>query len=374
MLNMKIGVPRERKTLEKRVALTPSGAEELIRHGHEVLIEKGAGEGSFFPDEEYRKAGCKIADTLADVWNDSELIVKVKEPHEEEYQYFRSDMAIFDYLHLAGLPDVAKAMLEKGITGIAYELVQTEDHRLPLLEPMSEIAGQLSVLNGANALLSQHGGRGMLMGGAIGVPACNVVVIGAGIAGRNAADVALGMGAHVTILDIDYRKLEAVKVAWNGRIQTRYSTGVTVVEECSRAQLVIGAVLVPGHSAPKVISRKAIESMEEGSVFVDISVDQGGCAETTRTTSLAEPTYKELGVIHYAVPNMPAQTPRTSTMALTAATLPYIIKLADSGVDTAIRKYPELNAAVNTYQGKLTNQAVSDSIGIDYTPLDTLLG
>jgi len=371
---MRIGIPKERKALEKRIALTPDGALELTKRGHEVLIEKSAGEGSFFPDEAYLEVGCKIASSLEEVWSSVDLLVKVKEPHESEFPFFRKDLAIFDFLHLASMPDVANAMLEGGVTGIAYELVSSVDRRLPLLEPMSEVAGKLSVLNGSYFLLSQNGGRGVLAGGTVGVKPANIVVIGAGIAGRAAAQTAIGMGARVTILDVDYIKLERVQMQFGNKIETQHSTKGSIERACLEADLVIGAVLIPGAAAPKLVTRDMIKSMKEGSVFVDISIDQGGCAETIRPTSLENPVYVEDGVIHYGVCNMPAQTPRTSTLALTAVTLPYIMKMAAAGtVQEAMRQHPELRNALNTHQGMLTNQAVSEAVNHKFTPIDEAL-
>ncbi len=370
---MIIGIPKERKTLEKRVALTPDGAFELVQAGHTVLIEQDAGLGSFFENELYKKAGAEIVATLAEVWQRSELIVKVKEPHESEYQYFRPGLAIFDYLHLAGLPAVADALLEKQVTGIAYELVQTHERKLPLLEPMSEVAGKLSVLNGAYFLLAQHGGRGVLLGGAVGVPPAEVVILGAGIAGRAACTVALGMGAQVSVLDIQHDPLDKIRSEFHGAVRTIYSTKASLARACEDADLLISAVLIPGARAPKLITREMIKSMPRGSVFVDISIDQGGSSETTRVTSLETPTYVEEGVIHYAVPNMPAQTARTSTMALTSVTLPYIKRLANHGVLPALKKYPDLAQALCTYQGKFTNAAVHAELGKSYLDLGDVL-
>jgi alanine dehydrogenase len=370
---MIIGVPRERKTLEKRVALTPDGAAELTKKGHTILIEHNAGAGSFFSDDDYRSAGCEIAPTLTSVWSRAELIVKVKEPHEEEYPLFRPGLALFDYLHLASMPEVAAKLLAAKVTGIAYELVQTTDRRLPLLEPMSEVAGKLSVLNGSYFLLAQNGGRGVLLGGTVGVAPGKVVIIGAGIAGRNAAEVALGMGARVTILDVDYRKLEAAKIQFNNRAIVVHSTRPSLERAMRNADLLIGAVLIPGAAAPRLITREMIASMKQGSVFVDISIDQGGCSETIRPTSLDEPVYVHDGVVHYGVCNMPAQTPRTSTLALTAATLPYIIELADRGIQGALTSNPLLRAAVNTHGGMMTNQPCGESLSIPYVPIETAL-
>lgn len=363
---MIIGVPRERKTLEKRVALTPDGAYELTRRGHTVLIEKDAGAGSFFDDEAYKRVGCRVVPTLREVWSEAELVVKVKEPHEEEYQYFRPGLALFDYLHLASMPDVTQALLRGGVTGIAYELVQLEDRRLPLLEPMSEVAGKLSVLNGGYFLLSQNQGRGLLLGGTIGVMPADVVIIGAGIAGRAACEMALGMGADVTVLDLDYLKLERIKAQFGGRARVLHSTQGSLERAVASADLMIGAVLVPGAAAPKIVTRKMIGSMKRGSVFVDISIDQGGCAETSKPTSLDAPTYTVDGVIHYGVCNMPAQTPVTSTMALTAATFPYVLQLAEKGVMQALKESQPLRSAVNTYRGQVTNEAVASSLGLGW--------
>lgn len=374
---MIIGIPRERKTLEKRVALTPDGAQELIKDGHQVLIETNAGMGSFFEDQAYSAVGCQIVKTLEDVWSRAELLVKVKEPDASEYKFFRKDLILFDYLHLASMPDVTEAMLKGKVTGIAYELVQTRQRRLPLLEPMSEVAGKLSVINGASCLLSQNGGRGMLLGGAIGVTPAQVVIIGAGIAGRAACEVALGTGANVTILDVSHAALEQVKYQFNSRARGIYSTRSSLAREVQEADLLIGAVLVPGARAPKLITREMIKSMKKGAVFVDISIDQGGCAETIAPTSLDQPTFEVDGVIHYGVCNMPAQTPRTSTMALTAATLPYIKRIAKLGLSKALEEEPgqhnELRGALNVHNGLLTNKAVSEATGFEYTPIEEAL-
>ena len=370
---MIIGVPRERKTLEKRVAITPFGAQELVKAGNEVLIETGAGEGADFSDKQFTAAGCKIVKTLGEVWNNSELIVKVKEPHELEYEYFRKDVVLFNYLHLASMPDVADAMLKGGLTSIAYELVQLPDGRLPLLEPMSEVAGKLSVLNGSYFLLSQKGGRGVLLGGVVGVPQAEVVILGAGIAGQCACEMALGMGAHVTVLDINYKKLEALHIRYGALVRTVHSTPGSIEAALRTADLVIGAVLVPGASTPKLITREMVKNMRKGSVFVDISIDQGGCSETSRPTSLDEPVFIEEGVVHYGVCNMPAQTARTSTMALTAATLPYVKIIAKEGLIDAMKLKRELRNAVNTVDGKITNLIVGDSLGLPVTPVEEML-
>ncbi len=370
---MIVGVPRERKTLEKRVAVTPDGAAELVRRGHKVLIENNAGAGALFQDSDYVKVGCQIVPTLKDVWTKADLIVKVKEPHESEYEFFRKDLLLFDYLHLASMPDLTHKMLKGKITGFAYELVEASDGRHPLLDPMSEVAGKLSVLNGAFYLLAQNGGRGVLLGGTTAVAPRDVVIIGAGIAGTNACEIAVGMGAQVTLLDISSRALERIKLRFGNRVRTVISTTASLSREISKADLLVGAVLVPGAAAPKIITRDMVRSMKKGSVFVDISIDQGGCAETIHATGLDNPVYEEEGVIHYGVCNMPAQTPRTSTMALTAATLPYVIKLADQGMK-ACSTTPELRCSLNTINGLLTNEAVSQAVsGTSYTPIDKAL-
>jgi alanine dehydrogenase len=374
---MIIGIPRERKTLEKRVALTPDGAAELIKDGNKVLIEKDAGAGSYFDNQSYTAVGCEIVPSLEDVWSRAELLVKVKEPHESEYQYFREDLVLFDYLHLASMPDVTKALLKGKITSIAYELVQTKNKRLPLLEPMSEIAGKLSVINGATCLLSQNGGRGLLLGGAIGVEPARVVIIGAGIAGRAACEVALGMGAIVSVLDVSYAALENIKFQFGSRARGIYSTRSSLARQVEQADLLIGAVLIPGAAAPKLVTKEMIKSMKKGAAFIDISIDQGGCAETIKPTNLDNPTFEVDGVIHYGVCNMPAQTPRTSTMALTAATLPYIKRMAKLGFKEALAQkgseHNELRLAINTYRGALTNKAVSEANGIECITIDQAL-
>lgn len=370
---MIIGIPRERKTLEKRIALTPEGAKELTLRGHTVLIEKDAGAGSFFDDKQYVDAGAQIVPTLKEVWERADLVVKVKEPHESEFDYFRPGLALFDYLHLASLPTVAAALVKGKVTGIAYELVKTSTGRLPLLEPMSEVAGKLSILNGANFLLSQNGGRGILLGGTTETEPAEVVIIGAGISGLAACDVAAGAGARVTILDNNYEKLEKIRLRYGNQVRAIMSTAASLPREVSRADLLVGAVLVPGAAAPKIITRDMIKRMKRGAVFVDISIDQGGCAETSRPTNLDAPVYVEDGVIHYGVCNMPAQTPRTSTMALTNTTLPYIIKLADMGIERALKESVELRGALNTHDGKLTNEPVSEAVKIPYTPIEQAL-
>ena len=361
---MIIGIPRERKTLEKRVAVTPHGAKELVAAGHELLIEKEAGLGSFYSDQDYLDVGCKIVKTLKEVW-DAELVVKVKEPDQEEYQYLREDLILFDYLHLSGLPGVAEHLLRAKTTGIAYESLQLEG-RLPLLEPMSEVAGRLSAQLGAHYLLTQKGGRGVLLGGTEKVTAGTVTVIGAGIAGTAAIDVAYGMGANLNVLDINQERLDQLKAKYPDRMTTCLSSPEMIAEIAPATDLMILAVLVPGAKAPMVLNREHVESMPQGSVLIDIAIDQGGAAETIKPTSLKEPTYVDSGVIHYAVPNMPSQVARTATEALTQATLPYIKLIADHGLDVATAQSAELASAVNTYKGYLTNHEVAKSLAKEY--------
>ncbi|MEY4667842.1 MAG: hypothetical protein RL518_541 [Pseudomonadota bacterium] len=367
---MRIGVPRERKTLEKRVAVTPQGAGELIQLGHSVLIETGAGVGSSFPDSAYREVGCEIVPTLAEVWGKAELLVKVKEPDESEFQFFRPDLILFDYLHLASLPKVADALLRSRITAFAYENLRTTEGRLPLLEPMSEVAGKLSVLNGSYYLLSQNGGRGVLLGGATGSPAAKVVIIGAGIAGQAACSTAVGMGAHVTVVDISKEKLEFITKRFGDLVHTVISTPQSLAASCKDADLLIGAVLVPGAATPRIITREMIRSMGPQAVFVDISIDQGGCAETIKPTSLDNPVYEVDGVIHYGVCNMPAQTPRTSTFALTTATLPYIKEIAKNGLAKTLATSAAMQSALTCFNGLLTNRPTADALHKEFTPVE----
>lgn len=370
---MRIGVPRERKILEKRIALSPQGAKDLISSGHVVQIEEGAGIGAGFGDELYRSAGCLIADSLRKVWENSDLVVKVKEPHEDEYQYFRPGLILFDYLHLAGLPKVARVLLDSKVSGVAYELVQSESGRLPLLEPMSEIAGKLSVINGSTYLLSQYNGRGVLLGGTSTVAAANVTVLGFGIAGQAAVALARNLGAKVTIIERKLEKRLLARQIFGLSVSILDSTPENIIQACAEADLLIGAVLVPGAAAPVILTRNIISKMKPGAVFVDISIDQGGCSETSRATSLAEPIFIENGVTHYCVPNMPAQAPLTATLALTTETLPYLKLLADKGLTTAAKESAELAKAVNVYNGFITCKATADALNLEYKNLSDLL-
>lgn len=360
---MIIGVPRERKTAERRVAITPHGVRELQRIGAKVLVETNAGELSGFANEEYIDCGAEIVETLADVWNRCDLLVKVKEPAPEEFEFFRPGLAVFSFLHLAVAPELTTALVEKGVTGLDYDLVALDSGRLPILEPMSIIAGKLSIQCGAYALQANCGGRGVLLGGSVGVPPAKVVVLGAGAAGSNAARVALGMGAEVSILDINTEKL-APFTDTGMRARTVYSTPTALENELGNADLLIGSVLIPGALAPKLVSEKLMQSMRAGSVLVDISIDQGGVADTSRPTTITDPTYIEHGVVHYCVTNMPALVPRTSTIALTNATLPWIKMLVTKGIDQTLRTSAPMLRSLTNYKGKLTNKEIGEATGI----------
>ena len=360
---MVIGVVKEVKNGETRVGLVPSGVVDLRESGHEVLVESGAGEGSSIPDEDYSKAGAILVDAAKDVWRQAEIVIKVKEPQPGEVACMRPGLVLFTYLHLAPLPELTRQLLEGGITGIAYETVQEADGRLPLLEPMSEVAGRLSVQVGGQYLEKSYRGRGVLLGGVPGVPPAEVVIVGGGIVGTNAARVAEGLGARVTIIDRNLDRLRQLDDMFLGKVATLASNSSHIAEALPRADLLIGAVLVPGRSAPKVIRRDMIRTMKKGSVFVDVAIDQGGCAETSRPTSHSEPVYELDGVLHYCVPNVPALVPNTSTFALTNATLPFLKRLADQGVEVAIAENAALRCGVNTYRGALTSPPVAESQG-----------
>lgn len=358
---MKIGIPREIKNNEKRVSLTPLGAKTLVAMGNRVLVEHDAGAGSGFGDEQYVKAGAKIVPAAGDVWSDSELVIKVKEPIGPEFGLMKEGQVLFTYLHLAADEALMRKLLEKKIIGIAYETVQHDDGSLPLLAPMSEIAGRLAIQAGCAALEAKSGGKGILLPGVAGVPPAKVVIIGGGMAGHNAAHVAIGMGAHVTILDVDIRKLRYLDDIFQGRAATVISNTYAIHEYISRADLVIGSVLIPGARAPKLITRDMLPGMEPGSCLVDIAIDQGGCAETSKPTTHSDPTYIVDGIVHYCVANMPGAVPRTSTLALTNATLPYIVKLASSGYQKALAANPGFASGLNVHKGALTCNAVAEA-------------
>lgn len=370
---MKIGLPKEIKDNEYRVGLTPAGVHALVNAGHELFVQKTAGEGSGFTDEQYAKTGATLLDTADEVWATGDMIVKVKEPVAPEYPRMRENQLLFTYLHLAPELELTKQMMERKVTGVAYETITDIHGKLPLLTPMSEVAGRMSVQVGATYLEKMNGGRGILLGGVPGVPAANVVIIGGGIVGTEAAKMAVGLGAKVTIIDRNLDRLRQLDDIFLSKVQTLASSKYAIEEAISHADLVIGAVLVVGAAAPKLVTRDMLHLIPNGAVLVDVAVDQGGCFETTHATTHSNPTYYEEGVLHYCVANMPGAVPRTSTFALTNATLPYALDLANKGFEKAITDDPGLREGVNTYAGKCTYEAVATSQGIEYTPLDSLL-
>ena len=363
---MIIGVPKEIKEGEKRVGMTPQGVDALVAHGHRVLVEERAGEGSGFSDQEYRKAGAILVEKAKDVWDEGEIVVKVKEPLEPEFPLMRPGQILFTYLHLAANRELTLKLMECRIVGIGYETVQGQDGSLPLLRPMSEIAGRASVLAGGMCLEARHGGRGVLLCGASGVPPAKVVILGAGVVGTNACKVALGIGARVSILDIHPERLSYIHDITQGHIATFISNRMTIGEEIAGADLVIGAVLIPGAHAPKLVTRQMLKRMRPGSAVVDISVDQGGCFETTRPTTHENPTYVEEGIVHYCVTNIPGGFPRTSTFALTNATFPYVLEIADKGYGKAMEENAALRKGLNLIDGKVVYQAVAESFGLPF--------
>jgi len=371
---MKIGLPKEIKDNEYRVGLTPAGVQALAHAGHEVYVQKTAGEGSGFTDEQYVKAGGKLLDSADEVWQTGDMIVKVKEPIAPEYPRMRENQLLFTYLHLAPEFELTKQMMDRKVTGVAYETITDVHGKLPLLTPMSEVAGRMSVQVGATYLEKMNGGRGILLGGVPGVPAANVVIIGGGIVGTEAAKMAVGLGAKVTIIDRNLDRLRQLDDIFLSKVQTLASSRYAIEEAISHADLVIGAVLVVGAAAPKLVTRDMLHLIPNGAVLVDVAVDQGGCFETTHATTHSNPTYYEEGVLHYCVANMPGAVPRTSTFALTNATLPYALDLANKGFEQAIKDDDGLREGVNTYAGKLTYEAVATSQNLEYTPLDGLLG
>ncbi|KUN84370.1 alanine dehydrogenase [Streptomyces bungoensis] len=374
MIHVKVGIPREVKNNEFRVAITPAGVHELVRHGHQVVVERNAGVGSSIPNEEYVAAGAQILDTADEVWASADLLLKVKEPVAEEYHRLRKDQILFTYLHLAASRECTDALLESGTTAIAYETVELPSRALPLLAPMSEVAGRLAPQVGAYHLMARNGGRGVLPGGVPGVPAGKAVIIGGGVSGWNAAQIAIGLGFHVTLLDKDINKLKEADKIFGTKIQTVVSNAFELEKACLEADLVVGAVLIPGAKAPKLVTNELVSRMKAGSVLVDIAIDQGGCFEDSHPTTHAEPTFRVHESVFYCVANMPGAVPNTSTYALTNATLPYIVSLANNGWVEALRRDAALAKGLNTHDGKVVYREVAEAHGLEHVELETLLG
>ncbi|EEX20736.1 alanine dehydrogenase [Blautia hansenii DSM 20583] len=369
---MKIGCVKEIKNNEFRVGITPDNVKSYTNAGHVVYIEKGAGEGSCFTDEEYKEAGAVLIDTAKEVWDTCEMMIKVKEPLEEEYKYFHKDLILYTYLHLAADRPLTDAMLKAGVKGVAYETLIERNRSIPLLAPMSQIAGRLSVQEGAKYLEKPFGGKGMLLSGVPGTPKAKVVILGAGNVGTNACKIAVGMGADVTIFDISLERLAYLDDIFGARIQTMYSTDAAIEKAVKDADLVIGCVLIPGKAAPKVMKKAYLKEMQPGSVIVDVAVDQGGCCETTKVTYHDNPTFVVDGVVHYCVGNMPGAVPRTSTIALTNATLKYGLQIAGKGLEQACKENDVIYSGINTYDGKLTCKNVADSFNVEHTEIKEL--
>lgn len=371
---MKIGCVKEIKNNEFRVGLTPDNVKAYVAAGHHVYMEKGAGVGSGFSDNEYVDAGASLIDNAKDVWNLVDMMVKVKEPLEEEYPLFHDGLILYTYLHLAADKQQMDALLDGKVKAVAYETLQETDRSLPLLAPMSQIAGRLSIQEGAKYLEKRFGGEGILLAGVPGTPKANVVILGGGTVGMNACKIAVGMGANVTILDVNLKRLEQLDNMFGAHIQTLVSTDSNIERVVKDADLVIGSVLIPGASTPKLFKKKYLPEMKNGAVFVDVAIDQGGCGESSRVTTHDDPVYIEKGVVHYCVGNMPGAVPRTSTIALTNATLRYGLQIAEAGLEEACRKSPVICTGVNCYNGKLTNKNVADAHGYEYTDLKSLIG
>jgi alanine dehydrogenase len=374
VIDVKVGIPREVKNNEFRVAITPAGVHELVRHGHQVVIERGAGAGSSIPDEEYVAEGATILATADEVWATADLLLKVKEPIAEEYHRLRKDQTLFTYLHLAASKECTDALIESGTTAIAYETVELPSRALPLLAPMSEVAGRLAPQVGAYHLMRSVGGRGVLPGGVPGTQPARAVVIGGGVSGWNATQIAVGMGFHVTLLDRDINKLREADKVFGTQVRAIMSNAFELEKAVLDADLVIGAVLIPGAKAPKLVTNELVSRMKPGSVLVDIAIDQGGCFEDSRPTTHAEPTFAIHDSVFYCVANMPGAVPNTSTHALTNATLPYIVELADRGWVEALRRDPALAKGLNTHDGKVVYREVAQAHGLEHVELETLLG
>ncbi|WP_446744647.1 alanine dehydrogenase [Silvibacterium acidisoli] len=370
---MIIGVPKEVKDHESRVGITPAGVKALSENGHKVLVETHAGDLSAFTDDEYQAAGAEIVGSAHNVWGMADMVVKVKEPVEKEYGFFREGLTLFTYLHLAPLPDLTDRLLDKKVTGIAYETIRDKAGTLPLLTPMSEVAGRMSVQVGASFLEKERGGRGLLLGGVPGVPPANVCIIGGGIVGTNAAKIAVGMGAKVTIVDLNLNRLRELDDIFNGKLFTLASNSYNLAHATREADLVIGGVLIPGAAAPKIVTREMVSKMKKGAVIVDVAIDQGGCIETAKPTTHSAPAYEVDGVVHYCVTNMPAAVPNTSTLALTNATFPYVLKLAKLGAKAAILNDNGICDGVNTWEGNLTCEPVAVSQKKPWSPVRELI-
>jgi alanine dehydrogenase len=370
---MRIGIPAEVKNNEYRVAITPAGVHELVSHGHEVLVQTGAGDGSSIPDSAYEAAGAAILPDAATTWSRAELLLKVKEPIESEYGYFRDDLVLFTYLHLAAEPALTKALTDSGITAIAYETVQLPTRALPLLAPMSEVAGRLAPIVGANAMLRPNGGPGLLVPGVPGTYPATIVVLGGGVAGTNAVSVAVGLGADVTVLDTNLQRLRELDVLYAGRVRTIASNNYEIDRAVVRADMVIGSVLVPGAKAPKLVSNELVSRMKPGSVLVDIAIDQGGCFADSHPTTHADPTFRVHGSLFYCVANMPGAVANTSTYALTNATMPYVRSVANQGWHDALRSDPSLALGLNVHAGSVVNEAVATALGLEHVALEAAL-
>jgi alanine dehydrogenase len=368
-LNMRVGVPREIKVQEYRVGLTPGSVREYVAAGHQVTVETGAGSGIGASDEIYRRAGAAIADSASDIYAGSDMVVKVKEPQRSEWVQLHDNQILFTYLHLAPDPEQARGLLASGCTAIAYETVTDANGHLPLLAPMSEVAGRLAIEAAGAALKRSSGGRGLLLGGVPGVQPARVVILGGGVVGTQAARMAAGLGAEVTVIDRSVPRLRELDDIFVGRVRTRFSTIEALEDEVFGADVVIGAVLVPGASAPKLVTRAMLASMKQGAVLVDVAIDQGGCFETSRPTTYTDPTYEVDGIVHYCVANMPGAVPLTSSQALNNATLPFGLMLAEKGF-AAVLENPHLRNGLNVHRGRITNKAVADSLGLDYAPVD----
>ncbi|REE70596.1 alanine dehydrogenase [Paenibacillus taihuensis] len=371
---MIIGVPKEIKSSEYRVALTPAGAAMLKAAGHEVLVEAGAGVGSSFTDDAYVAEGAAIINDVSEVWSRSSMIMKVKEPLPEEFAHFHDGLLLFTYLHLAAAPELTKALVEKGVSGVAYETIQMPNGSLPLLTPMSEVAGRMAVQVGSQFLEAFYGGRGILLGGVPGVPPAEVIILGGGIVGTNAARIALGMGASVVILERSADRMRYIDEVFSGRIRTLMSNPYNIASAVKKADLLIGAVLIPGAKAPHLVTEEMVKTMKKGAVIVDVAVDQGGTIATVdRVTTHKDPVYEKHGVLHYAVANMPGAVPRTSTLALTNVTIPYALELAGKGLEEAVRTNEPLRKGVNTYKGRVTHPQVAQAVNMPYISMEQLL-